>query len=122
MKRLLLALIAGSMVFTIAFASAAVLGVNGNVIQAGVDGNVACDTDGVNTAYGLETSDNTVRYVRIEDIDAACNGADAFLKVNEAAGDAMGPVTITDGKATFRFDAPYPTPESISSIRVWIEG
>lgn len=122
MKRLLLALIAGATVFTVAFASAATLNVNGNVIQAGVDGNVKCDTDGVNTAYGLETSDNTVRYVRIEDIDAACDGADAFLKVNEAAGDAMGPVTISDGQATFRFTSPYPTPESISSIRVWIEG
>jgi hypothetical protein len=122
MKRLLAALLAGAAVFSIAFASAATLGVNGNVIQAGVDGDVRCDTDGVNTAYGLETTDNTVRYVRIESIDAACNGADAFLKVNEAAGDAMGPVTIADGKATFHFSAPYPSPESISSIRVWIEG
>ncbi len=122
MKRLLLALIAGAMVFTVAFASAAVLNVNGNVIQAGVDGNVSCDTDGVNTAYGLETSDNSVRYVRIESIDAACNGADAFLKVNEATGDAMGPVQIVNGAATFHFTSPYPSPESISSIRVWIEG
>ncbi|HET8570520.1 MAG TPA: hypothetical protein VFN14_01370 [Candidatus Limnocylindria bacterium] len=122
MKRLLLALIAGATVFTVAFASAATLSVNGNVIQAGVDGNVQCDTDGVDTAYGLETSDNTVRYVRIENIDPACNGADAFLKVNEATGDAMGPVTIADGKATFHFSSPYPSPESISSIRVWIEG
>lgn len=123
MKRLLFALIAGAMVFTVAFASAAVLNVNGNVIQAGVDGNVTCDSDGVDTAYGLETSDNSVRYVRIENIDPACNGADAFLKVNEASGDAQGPVTIADGKATFHFAGPtYPTPESITSIRVWIEG
>ncbi len=122
MKRLLTALLAGAAVFTIAFASAATLGVNGNVIQAGVDGDVRCDTDGVNTAYGLETSDNTVRYVRIEDIDPACNGADAFLKVNEAPGDALGPVEIVGGKATFQFTSPYPTPESISSIRVWIDG
>lgn len=123
MKRLLAALLAGAAVFSIAFASAATLGVNGNVIQAGVDGDVRCDTDGVDTAYGLETGDNTVRYVRIENIDPACDGADAFLKVNEAAGDAMGPVTIADGKATFRFAGPtYPTPESISSIRVWIDG
>ena len=122
MKRLLTALLLGTAVFSIAFASAATLGVNGNVIQAGVDGDVRCDTDGVDTAYGLETTDNTVRYVRIENIDPACNGADAFLKVNESAGDALGPVVIADGKATFSFSAPYPTPESISSIRVWIEG
>lgn len=122
MKRLLAALLAGAAVFSIAFASAATLGVNGNVIQAGVDGDVRCDADGVDTAYGLETSDNTVRYVRIENIDPACNGADAFLKVNESAGDALGPVVIADGKATFPLGPSFPSPESITSIRVWIDG
>jgi hypothetical protein len=122
MKRLLTALIAGTAVFTIAFASAATLGVNGNVIQAGVDGDLRCDTDGVNADWGLETSDNTVRYVKIVDIDPACNGADLFLKVNESTGDAEGPIEIVGGEARFNFSSPYPTPESISSLRVWIEG
>ena len=53
MKRILAALMAGAAVFTIAFASAAALGVNGNVIQAGVDSDVSCDTDGVNANWGL---------------------------------------------------------------------
>jgi hypothetical protein len=122
MKRLLAALLAGAAVFTIAFASAAALGVNGNTIQAGVDTDLACDDDGVNANWGLETTDNSVRYVTIVDIDPSCNGQDAFVKINEASGDALGPVTIADGKAKFNFASPYPTPESIVSLRVWIEG
>ena len=59
MKRILIALMAGAAVFTIAFASAAALGVNGNVIQAGVDTDVSCDTDGVNANWGLETDTNS---------------------------------------------------------------
>lgn len=122
MKRLLAALLAGAAVFTIAFASAAALGVNGNVIQAGVDNDLQCDHDGVNANWGLETTDNTVRYVTIVDIDPACNGADAFVKINDASGDALGPVTITGGQAKFNFSGSFPSPESIVSLRVWIEG
>lgn len=122
MKRILAALMAGAAVFTIAFASAATLGVNGNTIQAGVDNDLACDNNGVDASWGLETSDNTVRYVRIENIDPLCNGSDAFVKINEASGDALGPVTIADGKATFQFTGTFPHPEDIGSLRVWIEG
>lgn len=129
MKRLLAALIAGAAVFSLTFASAATLGVNGNVIQAGVDGDLRCDTDGVGAGYGLETSDNSVRYVRIEGIADACIGADLFLKVNESTGDALGPFVIADNGAsgddntvTVHFTSPYPTPESLTSIHVWIEG
>jgi len=122
MKRILAALMAGAAVFTIAFASAAALGVNGNVIQAGVDSDLACDLNGVNADWGLETSDNTVRYVKIVDIDPLCNGAEAFAKINEVSGDALGPVTIANGEARFNFTSPFPTPESITSLRVWIEG
>lgn len=122
MKRLLLALIAGAMVFTVAFASAATLNVNGNTIQAGVDSNLACDADGVNAAWGLETTDNTVRYVRIENIDAACAGQSLFLKINEQAGDAYGPVAITGDSVTVHFTGTYPHPEDVNSLRVWIEG
>lgn len=122
MKRILGALLAGAAVFSIAFASAAALGVNGNVIQAGVDNDLQCDHDGVNANWGLETSDNTVRYVRIVDIDPACNGAEAFAKINNAPGDALGPVVISGGQARFNFTAPFPSPESIESLRVWIEG
>jgi len=121
MKRLLTALLAGAAVFTIAFASAATLGVNGNVIQAGVDGDLRCDTDGVNANWGLELDDNSVRNVRIVDIADACTGAEMWVRINET--DTYGPVVVVGGQANFSFaPAPYYTPEEISSLRVWIEG
>jgi hypothetical protein len=31
-------------------------------------------------------------------------------------------VTIAAGEARFNFTSPFPTPESIESLKVWIEG
>lgn len=126
MKRLLFALIAGAMVFTVAFASAAALNVNGNTIQAGTDTDLACDDNGVNAGWGLETGDNTVRYVRIEGIDPSCFGQELFVKVNSRPGDAQH-MTIDNVDETFDLgygSSPvnYPSPESITSLQVWIEG
>jgi hypothetical protein len=121
MKRILVALMAGAAVFTLAFASAAVLNVNGNTIQAGVDTDLSCDLNGVNADWGLETTDNLVYYVKVVDIDPLCNGSDAFAKINDQAGDAMGPVVISGGVAKFTFATPM-QPELINSLRVWIEG
>lgn len=120
MKRLLTALLLGTAVFAIAFASAAALNVNGNVIQAGADLDVACDPDGVDANWGLERDDNSVRNVRIVNVADACAGAEMWIQINEA--DDYGPVVISGGQANFPFPAPYYTPEEIESLRVWIEG
>lgn len=120
MKRILVALMAGAAVFTLAFASAAVLNVNGNTIQAGVDNDLSCDLNGVNANWGLETTDNTVRNVRIVDIDPLCNGSEAFVSIN--GGTPTPGVVISGGQANFPFAAPYPAPETINSLKVWIEG
>jgi hypothetical protein len=121
MKRLLAALLAGAAVFSIAFASAAALEVNGNVIQAGEDLSVACDPDGVDANWGLEVDDNTVRNVRIVNVADACAGAEMWVQINGT--DTYGPVVISGGQANFSFaPAPYYTPEEILSLRVWIEG
>ena len=119
MKRLLAALLVGAAVFTIAFASAAALNVNGEVIQAGVDFDLTCDANGVNGNWGLETDTNQVRNVRIDDIDAACIGAQMWVRINET--DTYGPVTIASNSETFDFNGFY-TPEELVSLRVWIEG
>jgi hypothetical protein len=119
MKRLLAALLAGAAVFSIAFASAAALNVNGEVIQAGVDFDLRCDANGVNGNWGLETDTNQVINVRIDDIDAACFGAQMWVRINET--DTYGPVTIDSASETFSFNGFY-TPEELVSLRVWIEG
>jgi hypothetical protein len=119
MKRLLTALLAGAAVFSIAFASAALLEVRGETIQAGVDTDVTCDADGVDANWGLETDDNTVRNVRISDINQTCFGAEMFVQVD---GVDLGSTIIDANSETFSFSSPYPAPETINSLRIWIEG
>lgn len=119
MKKMLTAVLGGTAVATLAFASASTLTVDGGTIQAGVDSTLYCDVDGVKANWGLETDDNSVRSVRIEGIDEACVGAEMFVKVNDQA---RQNTTIAGDEATFSFNAPYPSPESIESIRIWIEG
>jgi hypothetical protein len=117
-KRTLAAIGVAGVVGTVGFASASALGVNGGIIQYGQSG-VSCDADGVNLNWGLETDDNSVRNVRVVDIDQACNGAELFVKINNGA---TKHVTIGNGQANIPFTAPYPGPDSIHDVKVWIEG
>jgi len=119
MKRLVTALAAGAAISTIAFASASVLTVDGSTIQHGADG-VSCDADGVKANWGLETDDNSVRNVRVAGIDTNCVGDTMFVKVDNKP--VVSKVITAAGQETFAFTAPFPTPESINSIKIWIEG
>ena len=126
MKRLAVALVAGAAVSTLAYASASVLKVDGGTIQAGADSTLSCDADGVKANWGLETDDNSVRSVRISGISADCAGTEIFVAVNgERVGDGTIPApTLPGADVQFRvtLDEPFPTPESIKSVKVWIEG
>lgn len=126
MKRLAVALVAGAAVSTLAYASASALAVDGGTIQAGAD-TTTCDDDGVKANWGLETDSNSVQFVRIEGIDAACAGAEVFVAVN---GERVGDATVVPAPETAGDDVqvrvslgePYPTPESIRNVKIWIEG
>lgn len=77
MKRLLFALIAGAMVFTVAFASAAALQVNANVIQSGGDIDVTCQTGPVTVGYTTLVSGNgefAVDGITLSGLDQSCAG------------------------------------------------
>jgi hypothetical protein len=118
MKRIITALAGGAVVATVAFASASALTVDAGTIQAG-GGSVTCDTDGVKANWGLETDDNSVRFVRVSGIDEACEGAKIFVKVDG------GPTrnAVIDGEQTIiSFPAPYLVPEDIENVRIWIAG
>ena len=125
MKRFLIALMAGTVVFSVAFASAAGLIVNGGTIQAGEDLDLVCDSDGVRVeGWGLETDDGMVSFVRIGNIWADCVGADLFANITGAGGAELteaGPVTIDDTIETLTFDTPVPA-VAIEDIHVFIEG
>lgn len=116
MKRIITALVGGAFVATLAYASASALTVDGGTIQAGSD-TVTCDSNGVKANWGLETDTNSVNSVRIADIDAACVGADLFVSVNSAPAKRVV-IAGTSQSVTF----PAMTPESINTVKVWIEG
>ncbi|MGD8199120.1 hypothetical protein ACQE98_00480 [Ornithinimicrobium sp. W1679] len=119
MKKLITAVLGGTTVATLAFASASMLNVDGGTIQAGGDSTLYCDTDGVKANWGLDTETNSVSSVRISGIDAACEGAEMFIKVNDVPRVKM---TLTDADSqSVKFPAPV-TSESLESIQIWIEG
>lgn len=120
LKRVTIATFAGLAMATAGFASASVLAVDGGTIQYGQSG-VSCDLDGVDTSWGLETDDNSVRSVRVENIDAACTGDKLFLKVN---GGATKSADITGTSVSFPLGSAgnWPTADSIHDVKVWIEG
>jgi hypothetical protein len=106
MKRLLLAVLFGTLAYTIALASAATIG---TVTDAGVGaGNTvvaSCDTDGVNTAYTSAYSASTPGYnvtaVSVTAINTACNGKAISVTVAKSDGStpATGTGTVASGAA-----------------------
>jgi hypothetical protein len=122
MRRTLAVLALSGLVATVA-GSAAVLNVDGSTIQAG-SASVACDTEGVNANWGLETDDNSVRSVRISEVSADCIGDEMFIEVYDGAGAVLFAKrqVVTGASNSFAIPAPYVTPESISSVKIWMEG
>lgn len=113
----------GGLMATVA-GSAAALTVNGGVLQAG-ESVVACDANGIDANWGLETDDNTVRTVRFSDIDATCVGAELFVKLYSSTNTLLfsGDTILTAlPSQTINIPAPYLTPESIDRVKVWLEG
>jgi hypothetical protein len=106
MKRVLLALLFGSLAYCIALASAASIG---TVTDAGVGaGNAAvaaCDTDGVGTSYSTAYTTNvgyTVSSVSVTGINTACNGKAIQVTVakNDGTLPSSGSGTVANGAAT----------------------
>ena len=135
MKRSIIALLVGGLVFGTVLAVAASLSVDGGTIQAGSDTDLQCDEDGVDVAgWMLETDDGLVYGVRIHNIDPACSSNDLFVNITKdgvkiAGGsahipaDGSGDDNDTDGgevgvKVKF---TPQPA-EDITDIEVFIEG
>ncbi|MDP2660074.1 MAG: hypothetical protein Q8R28_05045 [Dehalococcoidia bacterium] len=117
------------------FAAAAALPVEGGVIQAGEDVNLQCDPDGVNVdGWGLESDSGLVNFVRIWNINGACEGDDLFVNITQ------GGTTIAQGSATIPADGaagdnqplagqigvkvtfPAQNASAITDIEVFIEG
>jgi hypothetical protein len=115
---------AGTMVFSVAFASAAALIVNGGTIQAGEDLTLVCDADGVSVGgWGLETDTGLVEFVRITGISPACAGNELFANITGGGSELTeaGPVVIAGTTEILNFDTDVPA-VSIEDIHLFIEG
>jgi hypothetical protein len=127
LKKLLIALVAGAFVAVVAV-SAATLIVDGGVIQTGTDFDLTCDDAVAVAGWGLETGTNTVHFVRVGNVDDVnCLGADLFVAVRDNGGGLIansGAVPVIAGQQTYtlNFTAPFPEPQNIGSVQVWIEG
>lgn len=152
MKRLLVALLVGGMVFGTVLAIAAGLNVSGGTIQGGTDDDLICDEGGIYVdAWGLNTYPvlEGVEYVTIKGVDADCDGArimgrvelttsvpnDNSTWVYTSGVDANGNgqyFVIANGNSTTEYrlflkEADYATQtyvlaEDIVAIKLWIEG
>lgn len=106
MKRILLALLFGTLAYAIAFASAASVGtVSDGGLGAGNAAVAACDSDGLNTAYTTAYTTNvgyTVSSVNVTGITAACNGKTIQVTVakNDGTVPASGSGTVSAGAAS----------------------
>ncbi|HHX65877.1 MAG TPA: hypothetical protein GX702_13425 [Chloroflexi bacterium] len=126
MLRILGILAVVAIIASAVFASAAGLTVQGGSIQAGVDGALWCDPDGVRvTGWGLETDDSTVYSVTIGDINSACVGNKIHVRLQDANGNWLGnKVTGEVTGSTFKasFNNPRPSAAAIEKLLVWIDG
>jgi hypothetical protein len=100
MKRFVIAILAGVMVFGAVLGSAAALEVNAGVIQAGSDGVLTCTDAATVTSYGYETDDQSVSFLRVQVDEPCVGGTVMFVVVKDAAGNRLSrsneiPVTST---------------------------
>lgn len=85
MKRFLIALMAGAMVFAVAFAAAATLNVNGGTLQYGEDSSLTCTASANVDGWGADADLGTTNYVRIL-YAPACAGNDMFVRITDETG------------------------------------
>jgi hypothetical protein len=105
MKRLIVAVLVGGMVFGTVFAVAASLGVDGGFLQAGTDDDLVCDDGGVTLKWKtmVTQADFRVAGVEVYDINAACIGGKVLIALQSAPGSqigfARGEIVAYDGGA-----------------------
>ena len=100
MKRIILALLVGGMVFGAVFAAAATLVVDGRMLQAGSDEVLTCDDPGgvqiwYNVIWDAPANDYVVDTVSIGGVSEACNGATVKVGLTALNGDLIREASTT---------------------------
>jgi adhesin HecA-like repeat protein len=111
MKKLITAVLGGTAVATLAFASASMLDVDGGVMQTGTDTTLYCQDAPVKVDWGYESKNNSVYFASVSGIEESCYGADLNLRTNvqaEANLDGIGVANIQSDTVKATFKAPIP--------------
>jgi len=129
MKRVVIAVIAGLVVFGGTFAFAAGLG----SITTGTVGDstvvvASCDTDGVTAAFGAPSWDSTnkrygVTALNVTSINTACNTDAIKVTLKDGTGASLGEATgvVAAGAASLTF-SPSVSAQSVAGMDVVIAG
>lgn len=123
MRRLLLALVAGSFAFAVTLAAAASLTVNPSSLGAGVGSAASCDTDGVAVNYTTSYaagSGYVVTGANVTSINTACDTRTLGLTLVDAsnANRASNTATVSGGAAAVTFTSPPPANEIVNAYVV----
>lgn len=125
-KRLIIGLLVGAMVFGIVFAVAASLGVTSNQLGAGSADVNSCDANGVTASYDASfvSGSYKVTEVNVTGVnDAACNGHTLGVTLVNAAGASIGTGTATITTGTTAYDvviAAQPAASAVEDVHVVI--
>jgi hypothetical protein len=126
MRRLIIGLLVGTMVFGIVFAVAASLGVTSNQLGAGSADVNSCDTNGVTTGYDASFLGGTYKVTEVNVTgvnDAACDGHTIGVTLVNSAGTSIGSGTATVTTGTTSYDvviAAQPAASAVEDVHVVI--
>ena len=129
MKRILIAMVAGLVVFGGAFAFAASLGgVTTGTVGDSATVVASCDTDGVTATFGAPSWDSVSKQygmatLNVTSINAACNGLGIRVTLKDGTGASLGESTgsVAAGAASLTF-SPSVSAQSVAGIDVVIAG
>jgi hypothetical protein len=115
---------AGAMVFTVAFAAAATLSVNGGTIQYGEDNSLTCTASANVNGWGADADTGQTTYVRIF-YDPLCAGNGMFVRITDDTGATVrsvskDPLDASGSTGNLTFAAI--DNEDIHDIHILIEG
>ena len=98
MKRAILALLAGGLVFGVVFGAAAALDVDAGPLQSGGDTDLTCD-DAIQVHWNVQWSnsadDYVIHKVNIGGVNEACNGSTVVVTLTDIGGNWAGQKTTT---------------------------
>jgi len=129
MKRILVAVAAGLMVFggTLAFAGS-LGGVTTSAVGDSATVVASCDTDGVTAAFGAPSWDATnkrygISTLNVTNINTACNSDAIKVTLKDVTGTALGEATgtVAAGAASLTY-SPSVSASSVAGIDVVIAG